>query len=126
MMDTRCQLLKTKKEMKSGYKSARTPSGVFQVRNVVNGKIFIGSAQNIPGILNSNRFQLNCGNHPSPSLQAEWKEFGAESFVFESLDELKVSEDNLASIRSELSLLERLWLEKLEPYGVRGYNERAE
>jgi hypothetical protein len=111
--------------MKARYKAAGTPSGVFQIRNLVNGKIFIGMAQNLPGIINSNRFQLNCGNHRNTILQADWKKFGPDSFVFESLDELKVSKDGPADIKTELSLLEKLWLEKLEPYGKRGYNEKA-
>jgi hypothetical protein len=116
---------RTKKEIKADYKSARAPSGVFQVRNLVNGRIFIGSAQNIPGILNSNRFQLDAGTHPCRALQSEWKALGSGSFVFETLDELTISDENPGDIRSELALLERLWLEKLEPYGARGYNEKA-
>lgn len=109
--------------MKAESKLVRTRSGVYQIRNLVNGKVFIGTAQNIPGILNSNRFQLNCGNHRSKSLQAEWKKFGAESFAFETLDELKFKEDMPSDIKDELAVLEKLWLDKLKPYGEKGYNE---
>jgi hypothetical protein len=113
----------SKKELKSKYKSAGTPAGVFQIRNVVNGKVFLGVAQNIPGILNSNRFQLTAGNHPNAGLQEEWKRFGPTAFAFETLDEITPSEDGRVDIRSELSALEQLWLEKLEPYGEHGYHQ---
>jgi hypothetical protein len=114
---------KTRKELIAEYKSAKTPSGLFQIRNLSNGKIFIGTAQNIPGILNSNRFQLNAGSHPNKRLQAEWRQYGADSFAFEVLDELSTIEDPHIDIKVELSELESLWLEKLKPYGERGYNE---
>ena len=113
-----------RKELKSKYKAAGTPAGVFQIRNLVNGKVFLGTAQNLPGILNSNRFQLTSGSHPNASLQAEWKQFGPSAFAFETLDELKPSEDGRVNIRTELSELENLWLEKLKPYEEQGYHER--
>ena len=115
---------KTRRDLISEYKSAGTPAGVFQIRNLVNGKIFIGTAQNIPGILNSNRFQLKTGSHPNKVLQADWKAFGEDAFAFGSLDELKAAEDGPTNLRADLALLEQMWLEKLEPYGDRGYHER--
>ena len=105
----------SRKDLKSKYKSAGTPAGVFQVRNLINGKIFLGIAQNLPGILNSNRFQLTAGNHPNASLQAEWKQYGPSAFAFETLDELTPSEDGRVNIRTELSALEDLWLENSSP-----------
>jgi hypothetical protein len=113
----------SRKDLKSKYKSAGTPAGVFQVRNLINGKIFLGIAQNLPGILNSNRFQLTAGNHPNASLQAEWKQYGPNAFAFEILDELTLSDDGRVNIRTELSELEDLWLEKLKPYGDQGYHQ---
>jgi hypothetical protein len=114
----------SRKELKSNYKSAGTPAGVFQIRNLVNGKIFIGTAQNIPGIINSSRFQLTAGTHHNSGLQAEWRQFGPEAFVFETLDELTVNGDSPINVRTELTQLEELWLEKLQPYGDRGYHDR--
>lgn len=116
---------KTRKEIKSNYKASKPPAGVFQIRNIVNGKIFIGTAQNIPGILNSNRFQLMSGTHPNSLLQAEWNSFGGSAFTFESLDELSISDIPRQNIRSDLAELQELWLDKLRPYGKRGYNEET-
>jgi len=46
------------------------------------------------------------------------------SFAFEVLDELSATEGAGHDYRSELAFLEELWLERLQPYGERGYNVR--
>lgn len=40
--------MKSKKELKSVYKEMKFPMGVFQIKNKVNGKIFIEGSLNIP------------------------------------------------------------------------------
>jgi len=113
-----------KKELKEQYKQTHTPMGVYQIHNLANDKIFVGAAMNLPGILNSNKTQLRAGNHPNKRLQAEWNEYGSDRFAFEVLDELSASEGPDHDYKAELAFLEELWLEKLEPYGEQGYNER--
>ncbi|HEX5731602.1 MAG TPA: GIY-YIG nuclease family protein [Blastocatellia bacterium] len=113
-----------KKELKKEYKLAHTKMGIYQIRNLNNGKVFVGAALNLPGILNSNRLQLSAGSHPNKKLQAEWNEFGDESFAFEVLDELSATEGAGYDYRPDLAFLEELWLEKLQPFGERGYNQR--
>ena len=113
-----------KKELKEQYKSTHTPMGIFQIRNLANNKLFIGAALNLSGILTSNKLQLNAGSHPNKQLQAEWNEYGSENFAFEVVDELAVTQGADHDYRTDLACLEDLWMEKLEPYGERGYNER--
>jgi hypothetical protein len=115
---------KNKKELRNEYKQTHTPMGIYQIRNLANDKVFVGSALNLPGILNSNKIQLKAGTHHNKKLQADWNEFGSESFVFEALDELAASAGSDVDYRAELAFLEDLWLEKLAPYGERGYNEK--
>jgi hypothetical protein len=115
---------KKKKELKKEYQQNHTPMGVYQIRNIVNGKILIGSALNLTGALNSPKFQLNAGSHPNKTLQAEWREFGSKSFVFEILDELTATEGPGHDYRADLAFLEEFWLEKEQPYGERGYNQK--
>ena len=112
------------RDLKKEYKQKQNQMGVYQIRNMVNEKIFIGSSLNIPGIFNRQKFQLKMGNHRNKALQAEWNEFGSESFAFEVLDELTPKEDPAYNYREDLATLENLWLENLQPYGDRGYNER--
>jgi GIY-YIG catalytic domain len=111
-----------KKELKREYMLNHRPMGVYQIRNVVNEKMLIGAALDLPGILNRHKFQLKMGNHPNGALQAEWNEFGDENFAFEILDEITPKEGR--DHREELAFLEELWLEKSQPYGDRGYNEK--
>jgi hypothetical protein len=91
----------------------------------VNNKILVGVAFDLPGILNRHRFQLNLGSHRNKMLQAEWREFGSAHFSFDILDELKPKEDTQQNYQEELAVLEALWLDKLQPYGERGYNEET-
>ncbi len=111
-----------KKDLKREYKQTLRPMGVFQIRNTTNEKVFVGSTMNLDGIFNRHEFQLKTGVHPNKILQADWNEVGAENFAFEVLEEISPREN--LDYQSELEFLEDLWLEKLEPYGDKGYNER--
>lgn len=97
--------------------------GVFQIRNMVNEKVFVGSSLNLPGIFNRHKLELKMGTHKNKALQAEWNEFGADKFAFEILDELTPVSDPQHDYREDLTHLEDLWLEKLQPFSEQGYNE---
>ena len=96
--------------------------GVFLIRNNLSDKVFLDSGLNLQGTINRHKFQLKNGTHPNKSLQADWTEFGSNSFAFEIVDQLTPREGVGLDYRKELSFLEKLWLEKLEPFGDRGYN----
>lgn len=110
-----------KKELKQNYKLTPKPMGIFQIRNLTNEKVFIGKSENLDGILNRHEFALKANGHQNKQLQADYNELGAENFVFEILEELEQREG--LDTKKELEFLEDLWLEKLEPYGEKGYNE---
>ena len=113
-----------KKAEKLAYKASRRPMGVFQVRNVVSGKIFVGSSADLSAIFNRIRFQLFAGAHPNKDLEADWKHLGADKFTFDVLEEIVPRDDAHYNYQADLETLEDLWLEKLQPYGEKGYNER--
>jgi hypothetical protein len=73
-------------------------------------------------MLNRQRFQLSSGGHPNHLLQEDWNRLGPKAFVFEVIDTLKPSENPDSDTEDDLRELEALWLEKLSPYGERGYN----
>ncbi len=98
--------------------------GVFQIVNKANGKVFIDSSNNVPGKINRHKFALNHGSHASKSLQADWNEFGADAFEFETIETVEPRDDPNYDYKTDLEFLEDLWLEKLEPYGDKGYNEK--
>jgi group I intron endonuclease len=113
-----------RKEIKRKYKQTSPPMGVYQIRNQVNGKIYIGSSKNLTGIFNRYKFQLKNGSHMNSELQKEFSQFGEESFCFEVLDNLKIQDDPLYNYDDDLKTLEELWLEKLQPYDEKGYNQK--
>ena len=115
-----------RKEAKKQYKQTLQPMGIYQIRNIVNGKIFIGSSKNLDGRLNRNRFQLEQGLHMNKELQNDYNQFGEGKFSFEVLDYLEPKEDTNYDYTEELKVLEEMWLERLQPYNEKGYNKRKE
>lgn len=114
--------MKSRKELNREYQERVKPAGVFQIRNTVNGKVLLGSSLNLEGPLNGHKFMLKHGSHTNKLLQQEWNEYGPDSFAFEILEEVKVSDSPNFNLNDELTLLEQIWLEKLQPFGERGYN----
>jgi len=118
--------LKSRKELNREYKERMKPAGVYQVKNVANGKVLLGSSLNLEGPLNRHKFMLKIGSHPNKALQKDWDELGTEQFVFEILEEVQQRRDDPNfNLKDELTLLEMIWLEKLQPVGERGYNLNA-
>jgi hypothetical protein len=113
-----------KKQLKKNYRQRARPMGVFLIRNNLSNKVFLGSALDLYGIMNRHKFQLSHGIHPNKSLQADWVKLGSDNFAFEIVDELTPRADVHLDHRKELTFLEYLWLERLQPFGERGYNER--
>ena len=113
---------KSRKELNKEYLERVKPAGIFQVKNTANGKVLLGSSLNLEGPLNRHRFMLKIGSHTNKALQKDWDEFGPDKFVFEILEEVKRKDDPNFNLKDELTLLEMIWLEKLQPFGERGYN----
>ncbi len=112
----------SKRDLIREYKERHKPAGVFQIKNTANGKILLGSSLNLEGPLNSHKFMLTIGKHKNEALQHDWNTFGPDKFVFEILEVVKVKDDPNFNLADELTLLEQIWFEKLQPTGERGYN----
>ena len=117
--------MKSRQDLKREYKERKKPAGIFQVKNTANGKVLLGSSLNLEGPLNSHKFMLANGSHRNPVLQKEWNEYGPDKFVFEILEVVKIKDDPHFDMNVELTLLEQIWLEKLQPFGEKGYNTDA-
>lgn len=114
--------VKSKQDIKREYKERNKPAGVFLVKNTANGRVLLGSSLNLEGPLNSHKFMLTIGQHRNEALQKEWNEYGPDKFVFEILEVVKVKNDPNFNLSDELTLIEQIWLEKIQPFGERGYN----
>lgn len=111
-----------KKEIKREYKQRAPDMGIFQIRNLENGRVYIGRAMDLNGKLNSEKFQLKNDMHMNRELQGDFNELGENGFSFEILDRLRARESPDHDPGRELKELEDLWLEKLQPFAGRGYH----
>lgn len=109
-------------ELKQAYKEMKKEAGVYQVKNKINQKVWVDSTPSLK-TLNGKRFQLQMGGHMNKALQQEWKEYGEDAFEFEVLEVLEEKEDGFFDKKEALKKLEEKWLDKLQPYGDKGYNK---
>ena len=105
------------------YKRSIQPMGVYQIRNKVNGKIFLGSSKDLKGILNRIKFQLKNNLHRNSDMQNDFNEIGGINFSFEILDYLEPSDNMDGNYTIELQILEDMWMEKIKPFNEKGYNK---
>jgi len=81
--------------------------GIYQIRNTLNGKIYIGSSNNKHIRWGSHKSQLKRNCHHSKYLQNAWNKYGKKYFVFEMLEILEDEED--------LHSVEQAYLDNLQP-----------
>lgn len=111
-----------RRALKREYKETPRTMGIYRVQNKTNGKALVGSSVNAPAMLNRHRAELRMGVHKNRALQEDWNELSAEGFAFEVVDVLKPPDDLGYDPTADLKALEELWLDRLSPFGDRGYN----
>ena len=100
-------ILQTKSEMKR--------TGVYQIKNIITGKLYVGSTtQSFLGRLSTHIYHLKKNSHHSILLQRAYNKYGINNFEFSILE----------FCDSEIIVeREQYWLDKLKPYlSNRGYN----
>lgn len=60
--------------------------GIYQIRNVKNGKLYIGSSVKIELRFYDHKRLLSQNRHDNPHLQNAWNYYGESSFAFEILE----------------------------------------
>lgn len=88
--------------------------GVYAIRNVISGKVFIDVNVNVSGRLNRARFELENRSHASQALQNDWDKEGSEAFTFEVIDTLDRPKDPGVDPSDDLEELLQIWMDKLE------------
>lgn len=117
--------LDRRKELKQLAREIKIEAGVFQVRNLRNGKVWVHAVPDLKS-MKGVEFQLGMGSHVCKPLQKEWNEYGADAFAFEVLEVLEEPETGYFDKKDALKKLKARWLEKLQPFGDRGYNSPKE
>lgn len=98
--------------------------GIFQIRNKVNQKIYVGCSDNLEAAWESHKSRLDAGIHPNGGLQADYHKMGPDNFEFELV--VQLSEENIfmEDANAALDELEKSVLENLQPYDDKGYNKK--
>ena len=90
-------------------------SGIYKITNKANGKIYVGSSNDIEGRWYGHVKDLNNNKHHSKHLQRAWNKYGEASFAFEIIE--------ILNNRGLLIEYEQFYLDLLEPFNkVVGYN----
>lgn len=82
-------------------------SSIYKILNLINNKIYVGSAVNYDKRWAAHEFYLNKGKHPNKHIQAAWNKYGAENFEFIALE--------LVEDKTKLLEREQYWIDTLKP-----------
>src|SRR6478672_10270920 len=85
-----------REELKAHYKQNAHQlrrMGVYQVKNVANGRVYLDRSMNLEGAIARDRQSLLRGRHMNAGLQADLRTFGPDAFVVEALEELTPTAD---------------------------------
>ena len=77
---------------------------IYKIRNVVNGKFYVGSTVDSRVRFQTHRRNLKKGKHQSPHMQAAWNKYGEDCFKFEVVEVVESSENLLVA--------EQKWLDE--------------
>lgn len=105
--------MKTRKELKDEYLASKPTMGVFKIENQKTGKLLIEASTNIPSLWNRYQMELKTGTCRNKALQADWKEHGADNFVFEILSEIEHKDEADIDYKKELDLLKQMVVDEL-------------
>lgn len=91
-------------------------SGIYEIKNQITGKVYVGSSINISARKKQHLNMLNKGIHHSVRLQNAWTKYGDSPFIFNILE----------NVPDKQRLIEReqYWINHLNAYGENGYNSR--
>lgn len=88
-------------------------SGIYKIRNIINNKIYIGSAKDFDKRKKRHLRDLRANKHYSILLQRAFNKYGEENFVFEIIEEFPYS--------IEIKDREQYWIDELKTKEI-GYN----
>lgn len=92
----------------------KNKSGIYQIKNLVNNKLYIGSANNLYRRKNREHFyRLAQNKHCNDKLQDAFNKYGEQNFVFEVIEFVE-DKDNLLEC-------EQYWLDRFNVV-EKGYN----
>jgi group I intron endonuclease len=61
-------------------------SGIYKFINIINNKVYVGSAFNLKNRRRQHLFSLRHNKHCNEHLQSAWNKYGEENFIFEVIE----------------------------------------
>lgn len=102
--------------------------GIYGIRNIRNGKIYIGQTADIKNRWMSHKSELRAGRHHNKHLQSAWDKYGEDAFLFFKIEECPV--EYLDSYETfwimYYNSMENGYNLDLGGKGIRGYKHTAE
>jgi group I intron endonuclease len=65
--------------------------GIYCILNLSDGKVYVGSSDDIAGRFRGHLYCLRHNKHHSPHLQAAWNRDGADNFIFFMIEDTSVN-----------------------------------
>lgn len=87
--------------------------GVYKITNLINGKLYVGSSNNIYKRWDQHKDKLSNKQHGNVHLQSAWNKYGGHNFKFEIIEECS------PEMQFER---EQFYLDTLHPFETNGYN----
>ena len=92
-------------------------SGIYQIRNTIDNKVYIGSSKDFTRRWREHRSDLRGNRHHSQYLQNSWNKYGEDNFKFESIF-VVFDKDKLIDV-------EQIFLDNLHPEYNTTYDARV-
>lgn len=106
---------KRKKELREQYKDSKSTMGIYQIKNHVTEKVYLGITQDLRGTINGSRFKLNAGAFKDRELQNEWRDYGEDKFDITIFSELEYDKDeSKTDYKEDLLILRELVSSEIE------------
>lgn len=80
--------------------------GIYKIKNIINGSLYIGSSVNLKKRFKDHLRLLKQNKHHSIKMQNSWNKYGEDNFVFEILEYCK---------KDELLVKEQFFLDTYKP-----------
>lgn len=92
--------------MQTNYNGHSSKSGVYQIRNLTNGRVYVGSAKRFKQRYSEHVKSLGKGTHHNKFLQHDFNKCGSDEFIFEVLEVIEGTQaDRILVEQIKLDLL---------------------
>lgn len=101
--------------------SLRNKMGIYQIRNLVNGKVYVGSSYNVASRWVEHQHDLRKNEHRNQRLQNSFNKYGEDNFVYEVLEIIESND------KEEQFKREQYWINAKDSCNKKkGYNIQSE